>query len=188
MIVGHNHYDHNLDLAYITPHLHSNAIILGSKTLKHTFAPLRLERPIVDVNANVAKHKEMGKWWYHPNQRVRILPILSEHPNQYLFFHLFTRSLQQDRMEKPQKVFHYQEGLTFAFLIDFIRSNRIQRRVYIQTTSTGFPMGSFPKKILELAQETGFILLGWEELTAVDYENHYLYSLYQFYHLQFLIN
>ena len=35
------------------------------------------------------------------------------------------------------------------------------------------------KKILELAQETGFILLGWEELTAVDYKNHYLYSLYK---------
>ena len=149
VIVGHNHYDHNLDLAYVTPHLHSNAIILGSKTLKHTFAPLELKRPIVDINANVAGHKEMGEWWYHPNRRVRILPILSKHPNQYLFFHLFTRSLKQDRIAEPQKVFHYQEGLTFAFLIDFIGDNRIQRRVYIQTTSTGFPMGSFPKTILK---------------------------------------
>ena len=50
---------------------------------------------------------------------------------------------------RTSKAFHYQEGLTFAFLIDFIGDNRIQRRVYIQTTSTGFPMGSFPKSILK---------------------------------------
>ena len=149
VIVGHNHYDHNLDLAYITPHLHPNAIILGSQTLQHTFAPLNLERSIVDVNENVATQNQMGRWWYHPNRRIRILPILSKHPNQYLFFHLFTKKLNKDRVSEPKKVFHYQEGLTFAFLMDFIDDNHIQRRVYIQTTSTGFPMGSFPDKILD---------------------------------------
>ena len=34
VVVGHNHYDHNLDLAYIAPHLDSQAVIAGSKTLK----------------------------------------------------------------------------------------------------------------------------------------------------------
>ena len=77
VVVGHNHYDHNLDLAYITPHLHAQAVIAGSKTLKHTFAPLNLNRNIVDVNSYVAQHKEMGKWYYHPNGQIRILPILS---------------------------------------------------------------------------------------------------------------
>ena len=150
VVVGHNHYDHNLDLDYITPHLHEKAIIVGSKTMKHTFAPNLLERDIIDVNSYVTSHSKMGQWFEHPSGKIRILPILSEHPNQYLFFHLFTKSLTKDRDSIPSRAHHYQEGLTFAFLIDFLGNHKkIQRRIYLQTTSTGFPKGFFPAEVLE---------------------------------------
>ena len=149
MLVGHAHYDHNLDLPYIASGLDSDCFVLGSKTLKHTFAPNHLSTPFVICNDDVATESSVGKWWVHPSGRFRVLPILSAHPNQYLFFHLYKRKVNEDRETIPSKVHHYQEGMTFAFLLDFLDEQQAPvHRTYIQTSSTGLPMGAFPDSIL----------------------------------------
>ena len=150
MLVGHAHYDHNLDLPYIAEKLHKNSYVLGSKTLKHTFAPNNLPTPFVVMNDRVATQETLGEWWVHPNKKFRVLPILSAHPNQYLFFHLYKKNISEDRTTVPKKVHHYQEGMTFAFLIDFLNiEGQPDVRVYVQSSSTGLPMGAFPKSILD---------------------------------------
>jgi hypothetical protein len=58
--------------------------------------------------------------------------------------------VEQDRTTKPTKVHHYQEGVTFAFLLDFLdEEGNPLNRIYIQTSSTGLPMGAFPKSVLD---------------------------------------
>ena len=37
VLVGHAHYDHVMDLPYVIDRLHSNASIVGSRTLKRIF-------------------------------------------------------------------------------------------------------------------------------------------------------
>ena len=149
MLVGHAHYDHNLDLPYIAKDLNDDCYILGSKTLKHTFAPNNLPTPFVICNEDVATESALGRWWTHPSGQFRVLPILSAHPNQYLFFHLYKRQVHRDRETIPSKVHHYQEGMTFAFLLDFLDEGGAPiHRTYIQTSSTGLPMGAFPDSIL----------------------------------------
>lgn len=155
MLVGHAHYDHNLDLPYIAKTLNEDCFVLGSKTLRHTFAPNNLPTPFVDMNDKVASKTKLGQWWVHPSKKFRVLPIVSAHPNQYLFFHLYKEEVNADRTTIPSKVHHYQEGMTFAFLLDFFPEDanadnaKPSVRIYIQSSSTGFPMGAFPKEILE---------------------------------------
>ena len=120
MLIGHNHYDHNLDLPYVAPHLHPDAVVLGSDTMMHTFAPSNLPIPLVGLNASLATVDTVGEWWVHPSKRLRVLPILSGHPNNYLFIHLFQERLSTDRQSKPTKASHYQEGETLAFLVDHL--------------------------------------------------------------------
>lgn len=151
VLVGHSHYDHTLDLPVVAPRLASHAKIFGSQTLKHTYAASTLPRPIVPVNALLATPNRHGKWCFIPEQHIRILPIQSGHPNQYLFVHLYTEKRTTDRVTPPSRSDDYQEGITIAYLIDFLdpQTGEIQARVYVQTSSTGFPTGSFPKDILE---------------------------------------
>ena len=150
VLIGHNHYDHNLDLPYVAPHLHPEAVVVGSNTMVHTFAPNGIERPMVGLNDSMARLEHPGEWWMHPSKKVRVLPILSGHPKQYLFIHLFREVLKKDRLSSPNRLSDYQEGVTMAFLVDYLDDEgAVERRVYIQTSSTGYPAGFFPESILK---------------------------------------
>lgn len=141
VLVGHNHYDHNLDLPAVAGSLHASAQLLGGPTLGHTFAASDLARPVVDVAPGMATETSPGDWWVHPSGAFRVLAIRSGHPNQVAFIHLYARQLDEDRSTAPRRGAHYQEGLTLAFLIDWLDGEEIVRRVYVQTSSTGFPAG-----------------------------------------------
>jgi len=151
VLVGHSHYDHTLDLPVVASRLAPHARIFGSQTLKHTYAVSNLPRPIIPVNEQLASQNTHGTWSYILEKNIRILPIQSGHPTQYLFFHLYTEKRTIDRRTLPTRSDDYQEGITIAYLVDFLdpQTGDIQARVYIQTSSTGFPTGSFPKDILD---------------------------------------
>lgn len=151
VLVGHGHYDHILDLEAAAPHLAAGAKIFGGRTLQHIYAATDLPREIVAVNDSMATPEETGDWIHTNDNRLRILPIRSDHPNQYLFFHLFRKKLQKDATRPPTRVWDYQEGVTIAYLVDFLdpSNNGILARIYIQTSSTGYPAGYFPRKILD---------------------------------------
>lgn len=152
VVVGHGHYDHVLDLPYVIDKLHPQAKVIGSRTLRHTFAPLQLSRPIVDVNSQAANPERLGEPVLLAGGRLRIRPILSGHPTQYAGFHLFKKSLTVDRTTPPTRARHFQEGMTLAYLIDWLRSDgTVMARVYVQTSSTGAPAGFFPASLLEEA-------------------------------------
>ena len=141
ILVGHGHYDHCLDLEPASRSVHPSARIYGSQTLKHVFAQVPLGRAILPMNTKVATPEKAGSWQLSSCGRMRILPILSGHPNQWLFFHLWQERLRLDRTEKPRFASDFQEGITMAFLIDFLSQGEPVKRVYIQTSSTGYPAG-----------------------------------------------
>lgn len=146
ILVGHAHYDHVLDLPPVTGAVAPGARVLGSQTLKHVFANAKLRRPVVAVNNYAASPTRPGTWLTLAGGRVRVLPIVSGHPNQYLCFHLYADKLKQDLNKAPSSAGDYQEGMTLAYLVDFMAPDGQTRldRVYIQTSSTGYPAGFFP--------------------------------------------
>ncbi len=151
VLVGHGHYDHVLDLPEVCDSLAPDAVIYGGRTLKHIFAKSNLSRPIVPVNDMVSTHQKSGEWIYTKDRRMRMMPILSGHPNQWLCFHLFKKKLKKDLSKKPSRAWDYQEGISLAFLIDFLEpeTEKIAKRVYLQSSSTGHPAGFFPPEIVK---------------------------------------
>ena len=143
VLVGHTHYDHVMGLPLVDPLLPDDAVHLGSPTLGHTFAAAGLTHPVVDVSPHLATPDTPPRWWHHPSGALRVLPLQSAHPNQWLFFHLYRRRLAKDRQRPPRRVGHYQEGLTLAYLVDLLDGDRIQARVYVETSSCGHE-ASFP--------------------------------------------
>ena len=149
VVVGHGHYDHCLDLAYVADRLHPDAKVFGSQSLVHQYAASPLPRPQVGVDDHVATVSRRGRAYTVAGGRIRILPILSGHPPQYLFVHLYRRHLKRDARRPPTRAGHFQEGLTLAWMIDFMDGERVANRVYVQTSSTGWPAGWVPQSVLD---------------------------------------
>ena len=83
----------------------------------------------------------MGEPLWLANGRVRVHPILSGHPNQYLMFHLFKGSLKEDRKTPPTRVRlpgRHDVGLSGGLKVTrrFCTSARLCSDV-----STGYPAG-----------------------------------------------
>lgn len=146
VVIGHGHYDHVLDLPYVADSLHPDARVLANATVAHTFAPNRLPRPTVVVNPLAASGASAGTRVTTADGRLSILPIRSGHPDNIPGIHLFQDRLDRDRSAPPTKVDEYQEGETFAYLLDFRDEpgGPVRKRAYIQTSSRGLPDGLFP--------------------------------------------
>jgi len=150
VLVGHAHYDHMLDLPYLAPHFQTATQVISNATLKHTLAPFELPLQWTVANELAANPTTVGTWIRNANGRIRIMPIASSHPNHWAFIHLYPHAVGEDRSRHPQRAAHYQEGRSFAFLIDFLApDDSIAHRVFAQTSSNGFPSGSFPREILD---------------------------------------
>ncbi len=176
VLVCHAHYDHILDLPYISPRLQAETPLIGSKTMRHTLAPFQLPHPITEVNTFMAEPEKHGEWIDLDGGKVRVLPIKAGHPNHLWFIHLWNQELSEDLTEIPTKGKHWQEGVTLGFLIDFMDAggnesngnrtddnaangnrtddnapieNSIKYRVFFQSSSTPYPSGFIPQSILE---------------------------------------
>jgi len=147
--VGHGHYDHLLDLSEVAGDVSPSAQVVASPTVAHTFAPLDLPLAFVDAAANPAREDHAGSWVEVVPGRLRVLPIEGGHPDNIPGIHLFRKLLDEDRVGPPERAHHYQEGATFAFLVDWLHEGEVTCRVYVQTSSRGLPDGAFPLEILQ---------------------------------------
>ncbi len=145
--VGHGHYDHVLGLPAAATAAAPGARIFAGRTVKHTFAPEPLAREVVAVNTLAASVDQPGTWLEAPG--LRVLPIRSGHPDNIPGIHLFQKRLTEDRDTPPRRAHDYQEGDTFAFLVDFLEGDDVAYRVYVQTSSRGHPDGFFPPERLD---------------------------------------
>ncbi len=151
VLVGHSHYDHVLDLPYVAEHLAPNTTVFCNQTLVHTLAPLNLPLQWQAMNQHRATSEQAGRWFLANDGKVRVMAIASGHPNNYAFFHMWPNKIHKDRNKPPTRASHFQEGITLAFLVDFLQPDgkTIAHRVYVQTSSRGHPDGFFPKRIVE---------------------------------------
>lgn len=151
VVVGHSHYDHMLDLPYLSGSLAKDAQIYGSTSLVQQLAKSDVQRPMVSLNDVRASAFKRGRWQSAGGGRMRVLAIRSGHPDNIDGIHLFQKRVTEPVREAPTKAHDYQEGETLAFLVDWLDRGRIAARVYVQTSSRGLPDGLFPKSIRDEA-------------------------------------
>ena len=101
-----------------------DATLFTNETGRHilaTLAPDSCGAPgILARSRVVALDALVGTWVDVPGANVRVLPIASAHPDQIGQIHFGEGSIDEDLCALPESANGWLEGLTLAFLIDFL--------------------------------------------------------------------
>lgn len=202
IVSGHAHYDHLLDVPSLmqrsgaTLYANTSARNLlaawapdraskcaGTKAQSPTIARSRVVAmddaiaSSIDWTHCAAKKPSnaplQGTWVSVPNSHVRILGVCSEHPDQVGPYHFGAGDVTEEACEPPQAMPEWKEGLTIAFLIDFLdpTTNAPVFRAYYQDAPSNAPLGHIPAAFLA-DREVDLALLCVGSSNNVDDEPH----------------
>lgn len=179
IISGHAHYDHLMDTPRILAEYAPDAVLYGNLSARHILAALAPDRadtctsppamPPLDRDRVVAFDDPIasavdytncpdlappgvpleGHWVRVPNSHIRIFPICSVHPDQFLFIHFGPGTVTEDQCDVPPAAGDWLEGQTLAYLIDFLDDHdQPEFRVFYQDAPTDQPIGFPPAAAL----------------------------------------
>ena len=149
ILVGHAHYDHLMDLPYIAGQYAPRATVYGSRTAVNTLSPVLPARRLVAVDQDAGTDQVAGPWRYPtPDSLVRFMALRADHAPHVglgpIHFKFFKGRLLQPLEELPGRAWGWKEGITLAYLIDFLHADgRIQFRLHYQDAACAPPQG-FP--------------------------------------------
>jgi hypothetical protein len=97
-----------------------------------------------------------------PGSNVRVMAFCSMHPDQIGPFHFGEGSIDTEQCELPANAAGWLEGLTLAFLIDFLDTDgKPVHRVFYQDAPTDAPIGQVPAPIIaERAVDLALLCVG----------------------------
>jgi hypothetical protein len=164
--LAHTHYDHMMDLPVMLKDnfLPKETVIYGNEYgddilanfltahRYHTLLPNEIHDPERDTAS--------GTWFESASSRIRVMPILSDHAPHYKIgpfpIHLmkgklnsayFAAHLQQE--PDITKRSRWKEGTTYSFLVDFMEKDKVEFRMFIQTSGSHYPLGQPPAAVLK---------------------------------------
>lgn len=150
-IVGHAHYDHLMDLPYLSKnYLPNNSKIIGSKTAQNLLHAANIPQQFIDAAQNSANENSLGNWIYSEDKSIRILPIKANHlPQIANLISLASGSVEQPMKNIPERAKDWLAGLTYNYLIDFLGTeNSIEKRVFFQSSTDNGSSGMVDQSYL----------------------------------------
>jgi len=147
--ISHAHYDHLLDLPYLSRYLASQTTICGSQTASHILAS-QLTQPFVNATHLMADSTTEGTWIYAHDSSSRVMPIIGKHPAHFWGITLFKGPYCSDLRRLPRSAKRWKQGQTIVYLIDFLEHDKrtVAHRIYFQSSPAGPPYGFFPQALL----------------------------------------
>jgi hypothetical protein len=162
VFVSHTHYDHLMDVPYVFNHFldtsRADLKIYGSKSmetiLESVISPTHLEM----IKPFLSDVSDTGKWIYLQNSTIRVLPIKTDHAphlKKIIPIHFYkgeAKSIKGFQKDTDKtKARQWKGGDTFAFLIDFLEDEKIDFRIYVQSSSAAPTNGFVNEKVLSEA-------------------------------------
>lgn len=148
VIAGHAHYDHLMDLPYLSKYIPEDAMIVSNKTAKHILAYYNLPQQTFAINDLIGTDQQEGFWVYSADQSMRVMAFKSQHPPHFAGINMMSKRYSQDLVAEPLMMKDWQEGKTLAFLVDFLEEDTIAYRMYFSSSLAKAPFGLFPKHLL----------------------------------------
>mgnify|MGYP002700136257 CR=1 FL=1 len=142
VLVGHGHYDHLADLPAIKNFLKDDAVIVSSISSSNMIAPVYKKE-----NRLAIQKKTTNQWHHIANGWVRVKAELSEHAPQVFNYNFASSTVDQPRSKLPRYIWSWKQGKNLSFMVDFLseaHSNKVYKRIFIQTSASNFPMGYQP--------------------------------------------
>lgn len=165
--VGHSHYDHLLDLPYLTSKLPANTTILGSSTTKNILACVDPVQSIVEVDKIMGTVNAPGTWVYSADSSIRVMPFKSDHLPHFMGIELYHGDIEEPLTDCPEKAKKWKTGLTITYLVDFYDGKQIAWRVFINSSSSKDDEGKFPASLL--AEKDVDVTIGSVAMNSNDY-------------------
>lgn len=178
IVSGHAHYDHFMDVPHVLSKA-PNALAYTNLSGRRMLAALAPDRPgcanaapptsmvprdrVIAVDDELASYVDYtncpglkpagaplaGRWIDVPGANVRLMPVCSMHPAQIGPYHFGEGSIDRDQCELPGNAAGWLEGLTVAFVIDFLDTDGAPAfRVFYQDAPTDAPIGHVPDALI----------------------------------------
>jgi hypothetical protein len=163
VLIAHSHYDHLMDVPYfLQKNIFSDSLkIYGSTTtgnilskfLSDTATFVNLESKTFHPNNEFVKTGD----WISLSERIRVLPVEGEHAPHFLNIEMMHGEVGEEGIPglkeatSKTKATDWKRGKVYSFLIDFMNSDKIEYRIFIQSSSCKPPFGIPPAT--ELAEK-----------------------------------
>ena len=156
ILISHSHYDHLADVSTIYErNCNAKSVeIIGSPTTKHILSSKGIGGAVREIMPGVKTLLPkfvLPDWIYIKNNRIRILPIPSEHAPHVCGFKLISsKKLTGDVLKYPEKVQTFPEGENYNFIIDILDADgKIKFRIFSHAgASSSNSIGIPPNDIL----------------------------------------
>lgn len=149
VIAGHSHYDHLLDLPYLSKYLPDSTPIVSNQTAKHILSWYNLSQPIHIVSDTLGTETKEGMWVYSQDSTLRAMAFKSMHPPHMAGIRLMNKRYTKDLRSEPNLVGDWQGGKTLAFMVDWLMEGEITYRIFFSSSLAKRPFGLFPESMLE---------------------------------------
>ncbi|HEY0285444.1 MAG TPA: MBL fold metallo-hydrolase [Pseudomonas sp.] len=152
LLVGHGHYDHLLDVAWIMRQHSPHATVYASRSAGHVLrAEIAADR-VVNAEPRMASLSsdlpprmiaKQDPWFYTQKGHIRAMPIESMHaPN--ALTRIMGGAYETDLTALPKGFWNWKEGQTLAWLVDLLgEDGKPIYRIHYQDSASSAPYG-FP--------------------------------------------
>ena len=142
ILAGHSHYDHLMDLPYITSRYAPLATVYGNRTMVNQLEPASLRRMNIEADAG---HSATPGRWTPASGRIRFMPLRSAHAAIFDHFFWAEGEVTEPLAALPARAWDWKQGQPLAYLIDFMSADgrRVEFRIHYQDAASTPPHG-FP--------------------------------------------
>jgi hypothetical protein len=149
VVAGHSHYDHLMDLPYLSRIIPDCTPIVCNKTGKHLLSFYEMKQPMVAANDGMGTNAIVGTWHYSVDSTMRTMAFKSMHPPQMAGINFWNKHYAQDLIAEPSIVSDWQEGQTLSYMVDWIEDSVVAYRIFFMSSMAKAPYGLFPKELLD---------------------------------------
>lgn len=129
ILVGHSHYDHLLDVPYLSRRITPAAQVIGTPSMRHILAGdslIRRDLVIALEGDAVGDSLHAGRWHYVPEPggappRFRVMALESRHAPNVWIISIAPWLARHDYEHLPRSAWGWRRGEVYAFLIDVLR-------------------------------------------------------------------
>lgn len=152
VVAGHSHYNHLIDLPYLSQYLPLTAPVLLNYAGHQTLSYYQLKHQMVVVNDIAGMNNQLGFWYYSADSTVRAMAFKSEHQPK---FDDFISNLSQQREYssevklEPILSSEWPSGNVYSYVIDFLEKDTIGYRMVFMSSGAVEPNGMFPRKLID---------------------------------------
>ncbi|MCB9032717.1 MAG: MBL fold metallo-hydrolase [Chitinophagales bacterium] len=126
--VSHGHYDHCLDIASFVNQKDSFSVVTSSCTLSELHGLLDEHK-----SKYIASDANIERWIYSKDSTYRVQPILSPHGPHFANVVMFNGCYADNLSVLPSKLYQWQAGPNFSYVIDILQADTIYYRMLLNT-------------------------------------------------------